>query len=32
MTWGWLIAHGATLLQTDRPRELVEYLRQKRLK
>jgi glycerophosphoryl diester phosphodiesterase len=31
-TWGWLIAHGATLLQTDRPRELVEYLRQKRLK
>jgi glycerophosphoryl diester phosphodiesterase len=28
-TWGWLITHGATLLQTDRPRELREYLRAK---
>lgn len=30
-TWGWLIAHGANILQTDRPRELKEYLRRKRL-
>lgn len=26
--WGWLLAHGATLIQTDRPAELLAYLRQ----
>jgi len=31
-TWGWLVAHGATLLQTDRPRELNEYLQEKHLR
>ncbi|MEZ0611821.1 glycerophosphodiester phosphodiesterase family protein [Fibrella sp. WM1] len=25
--WGWLLAHGATMIQTDRPKELLEYLR-----
>ncbi|OZI08839.1 glycerophosphodiester phosphodiesterase [Siphonobacter sp. BAB-5385] len=29
--WGWLIAHGATLIQTDRPQELLAYLRKKGL-
>ncbi|QPH39306.1 glycerophosphodiester phosphodiesterase family protein [Pedobacter endophyticus] len=29
--WGWLIAHGATIIQTDRPKELLQYLREKRL-
>jgi glycerophosphoryl diester phosphodiesterase len=28
-TWGWLIDHGVTLLQTDRPRDLVSYLQTK---
>jgi glycerophosphoryl diester phosphodiesterase len=28
-SWGWLISHGASILQTDRPRELVDYLRKK---
>lgn len=26
-SWDWLIAHGAGIIQTDRPRELVPYLR-----
>ncbi len=26
-SWDWLIAHGATMLQTDRPKEMVAYLR-----
>jgi glycerophosphoryl diester phosphodiesterase len=26
-SWGWLIEHGATIIQTDRPKELLEYLR-----
>jgi glycerophosphoryl diester phosphodiesterase len=30
-SWGWLISHGARILQTDRPRELVDYLRKKDL-
>lgn len=30
-TWGWLISKGANLLQTDRPAELVKYLRKKKL-
>jgi len=24
--WGWVIQQGATIIQTDRPRELIEYL------
>ncbi|WP_446742230.1 glycerophosphodiester phosphodiesterase family protein [Silvibacterium acidisoli] len=31
-TWGWLIEHGARVIQTDRPRELMEYLKQKGLR
>jgi len=31
-TWGWLIAHGARIIQTDRPRELLQYLQQKGLR
>lgn len=30
-TWGWLIAQGATIIQTDRPKELLEYLKGKGL-
>lgn len=30
-TWGWLIEQGATIIQTDRPVELLEYLRKKGL-
>lgn len=26
--WGWLLAHGAALIQTDRPAALLAYLRQ----
>ncbi len=29
--WGWLINHGAKLIQTDRPQELIEYLKKKNL-
>ena len=29
--WGWLLAHGATIIQTDRPVELLAYLRQHKL-
>lgn len=29
--WGGLLAHGATILQTDRPAELLAYLRQRQL-
>jgi glycerophosphoryl diester phosphodiesterase len=29
--WGWLIAHGATMIQTDRPAELISYLRKQGL-
>lgn len=25
-SWGWLINHGATIIQTDRPHALLEYL------
>lgn len=25
--WDWLIAHGATVIQTDRPQKLLQYLR-----
>jgi glycerophosphoryl diester phosphodiesterase len=29
--WGWLLAHGATIIQTDRPAELIAYLRARQL-
>ncbi|MFD2937829.1 glycerophosphodiester phosphodiesterase family protein [Spirosoma flavum] len=29
--WNWLIEHGATLIQTDHPQELIDYLRKKGL-
>ena len=29
--WGWLIDHGATMIQTDRPAELIAYLRNRKL-
>ncbi|MET0462807.1 MAG: glycerophosphodiester phosphodiesterase family protein [Chitinophagaceae bacterium] len=29
--WGWLIKTGANVIQTDRPKELLEYLRKKKL-
>lgn len=30
-SWGWLIAHGATVIQTDRPEALIAWLRKKGL-
>jgi glycerophosphoryl diester phosphodiesterase len=30
-TWGWLISHSANILQTDRPKELLAYLRRRKL-
>lgn len=30
-SWDWLILHGATMIQTDRPRELLAYLRKRKL-
>ena len=30
-SWDWLISHGAQVLQTDRPKQLLEYLRSKHL-
>jgi len=30
-SWDWLIAHGATMIQTDRPKELLNYLRKRTL-
>lgn len=30
-SWDWLIAHGATIIQTDRPKELLGYLKKLRL-
>ena len=30
-SWGWLINHKANLIQTDRPKELIEYLKTKKL-
>lgn len=26
-SWDWLIAHGATILQTDRPKQMLQYLK-----
>ncbi len=31
-SWDWLIAHGATIIQTDRPAELMKYLKKKGLR
>jgi glycerophosphoryl diester phosphodiesterase len=31
-TWGWLITQGATIIQTDRPEELLQYLKRKKLR
>lgn len=30
-SWDWLIAHGATVLQTDRPKEMLQYLKAQKL-
>ncbi|WDF56452.1 glycerophosphodiester phosphodiesterase family protein [Mucilaginibacter sp. KACC 22063] len=30
-SWDWIIAHGATVIQTDRPQLLLDYLRKKGL-
>ncbi|MBS1661319.1 MAG: glycerophosphodiester phosphodiesterase family protein [Bacteroidetes bacterium] len=30
-SWDWLISHGATVIQTDRPAQLLQYLRSKKL-
>jgi glycerophosphoryl diester phosphodiesterase len=30
-SWDWIIAHGATIIQTDRPKLMIEYLRDKKL-
>lgn len=30
-SWDWLIVHGATIIQTDRPKELLAYLRKRSL-
>jgi len=30
-SWDWLIEHGATIIQTDRPKELLAYLRKRSL-
>lgn len=30
-SWGWIIKRGVNVIQTDRPKELLEYLRKKKL-
>jgi len=30
-TWGWLIGKGANIIQTDRPKELLKYIKEKKL-
>jgi len=30
-TWGWLVNHGANIIQTDRPEMLLNYLRKEKL-
>lgn len=27
-SWGWLLNQGAVIIQTDRPKELIDYLKQ----
>ncbi len=29
-TWGWLLEQGASLIQTDRPQELIKYLKKRK--
>ncbi len=31
-TWGWLIDKGASIIQTDRPQELLNYIHSKKIK
>jgi glycerophosphoryl diester phosphodiesterase len=31
-SWAWIIDHGATMIQTDRPKQLLEYLRMRKLR
>ena len=30
-SWGWIVRQDIRLIQTDRPRELLEYLKKKNL-
>ena len=30
--WGWMLKHNATMIQTDRPQELIHYLEEKGLR
>ncbi|AMR30742.1 glycerophosphodiester phosphodiesterase [Mucilaginibacter sp. PAMC 26640] len=30
-SWDWIVAHGATVIQTDRPQQLLAYLRKRKL-
>ncbi len=30
-TWGWLVSRGANIIQSDRPIELLQYLRKKKI-
>ena len=30
--WGWVLDHKATMIQTDRPQELIHYLEEKGLR
>lgn len=30
--WGWILKHNATMIQTDRPQELIHYLEEKGLR
>ena len=30
--WGWILEHKATMIQTDRPQELIHYLEEKGLR
>lgn len=29
-SWDWLITHGATILQTDRPKQMLQYLKERK--
>ena len=31
MVQGWLISHGANIMQTDRPKDLLNYLKSRKL-
>jgi glycerophosphoryl diester phosphodiesterase len=30
-SWGWITKQGTTIIQTDNPKELLEYLKEKKL-